>query len=67
MRKYLQINLKDQSVETEELEGEDAIRVGRHYIAKTLLENGVAKADPLGPDNPLIFSADATKSSTTLP
>ena len=57
MRKYLQINLNDQSVETEELEGEDAIRVGRHYIAKTLLENGVAKADPLGPDNPLIFSA----------
>ena len=56
MRKYLQINLNDQSIETEELEGLDTIRVGRHYIAKTLLEQGVAKADPLGPDNPLIFS-----------
>ena len=57
MRKYLQINLNDQSIETEELEGLDTIRVGRHYIAKTLLEQGAAKADPLGPDNPLIFSA----------
>ncbi|MDJ0949682.1 MAG: aldehyde ferredoxin oxidoreductase C-terminal domain-containing protein [Alphaproteobacteria bacterium] len=57
MRKYLHINLDDRSVETEELHGEDIIRVGRHYIAKTLLERGVANVDPLSPDNPLIFSA----------
>ncbi len=57
MRKYLQINLDNQSIETEELTGAGCIRVGRHFIAKTLLENGAAKADALGPDNPLIFSA----------
>jgi len=57
MRKYLNINLSDQSIETEELSGLDAVKVGRHFIAKTLLEKGAATADPLGPDNPLIFSA----------
>jgi aldehyde:ferredoxin oxidoreductase len=57
MRKYLHINLNDKSVETEELHGEDVIRVGRHFIAKTLLEKGAAKVDPLSPENPLIFSA----------
>ena len=57
MRKYLNINLGDQSIETEELNGLGAVRVGRHFIAKTLLEKGAATADPLGPDNPLIFSA----------
>jgi aldehyde:ferredoxin oxidoreductase len=57
MRKYLNINLGDRSIETEELDGLDAVRVGRHFIAKTLLEKGAATADPLGPDNPLIFSA----------
>jgi aldehyde:ferredoxin oxidoreductase len=57
MRKYLHINLDDRSVEIEELHGEDVIRVGRHFIAKTLLEKGVAKVDPLSPENPLIFSA----------
>ena len=57
MRKYLHINLKDRTVETEELHGEAVIRVGRHYIAKTLLERGVATIDPMSPENPLIFSA----------
>ena len=57
MRKYLNINLGDQSIETEELDGINAVRVGRHFIAKTLLEKDAATADPLGPDNPLIFSA----------
>ncbi|TAK69255.1 MAG: aldehyde ferredoxin oxidoreductase [Betaproteobacteria bacterium] len=57
MRKYLHINLGDRSVRTDELHGEAIIRAGRHYIAKTLLESGVAKADPLSPENPLIFSA----------
>ncbi len=57
MRKYLHINLRDRSVRTDELHGEDVIRVGRHFIAKTLLKSGVAKVDPLSPENPLIFSA----------
>ncbi|MDP6565954.1 MAG: aldehyde ferredoxin oxidoreductase C-terminal domain-containing protein [Alphaproteobacteria bacterium] len=57
MRKYLHINLEDRSVETEELTGAACIRVGRHYIAKTLLEDGAAKLDPLSPEAPLIFSA----------
>ncbi len=57
MRKYLHINLGDRSVETEELHGEWVIRAGRHHIAETLLERGIAKLDPLSPENPLIFSA----------
>lgn len=57
MRKYLQIDLRERSVETDELQGEDIIRSGRHYIAKTLLANGVATLDPLSAGNPLIFSA----------
>jgi len=57
MRRYLKINLKDQSIETEELHGIDTIRVGRYFIAETLLKSGAAKVDPLSPGNPLIFSA----------
>jgi aldehyde:ferredoxin oxidoreductase len=57
MRKYHHINLNDRTIETDELDGEDIIRVGRNFIAKTLLARGVAKVDPLSPENPLIFSA----------
>ena len=57
MRKYLHIKLGDRSIRTEELEADAVIRVGRYYIAKTLLESGIAKVDPLSPENPLIFSA----------
>lgn len=57
MRKYLHINLNDRTIDTEEMDGEALARVGRHYIAKTLLERGVATVDPLSPENPLIFSA----------
>ncbi|MEN8195675.1 MAG: aldehyde ferredoxin oxidoreductase N-terminal domain-containing protein, partial [Pseudomonadota bacterium] len=57
MRKYLHINLGDRTIETEEMEGEALARAGRHYIVKTLLAKGVAKVDPLSPENPLIFSA----------
>ena len=57
MRKYLHINLEDRSVESQELHGEDVIRVGRYFIAKTLLDRGAATIDPLSPENPLIFSA----------
>ena len=57
MRKYLHIHLGERSVRTEALHGEAIIRAGRNYIARTLLGSGVAKVDPLSPDNPLIFSA----------
>jgi aldehyde:ferredoxin oxidoreductase len=57
MRKYLHIDLGQRSVRTEELHGEAIIRAGRYYIAKTLVADGVARVDPLSPDNPLIFSA----------
>ena len=57
MRTYLHINLDDRSVESQEMDGADVIRVGRHFIAKTLLSAGAAKVDPLSPENPLIFSA----------
>jgi len=57
MRKYLHINLDDRSITSEEMQGEDLARVGRHFIAKTLLESGVASIDPWSDENPLIFSA----------
>lgn len=57
MRKYLDINLKNRTVEEHELHGEDIIKAGRHLIARTLLTMDVAQVDPLSPANPLIFSA----------
>jgi aldehyde:ferredoxin oxidoreductase len=57
MRKYLHIDLAARSVESTELHGEALTQAGRYFIAKTLLERGVAEMDPLGPENPLIFSA----------
>lgn len=57
MRKYLNINLEDASVSTEEFHAEQIVRAGRYFIAKSLTECGAAGVDPLGPDNPLIFSA----------
>ena len=57
MRKYINIDLAEQKAIKEEIDGEDVIVVGRHLIAKTLLERGVAQVDALSPENPLIFSA----------
>ena len=56
-RRYLHINLNTGTVEEELFEGERIARAGRYLIAKTLLEGGVAKIDPMSPDNPLMFSA----------
>ena len=56
MRKYLHIDVSKQSVREEEFSGDQVARAGRHFIAKTLLEQDAATVDPLGPDNPLIFS-----------
>ena len=57
MRKFLHINLAKHSSEAQELQGEAIIRAGRFFIAKTLIEMGVAGVDQLSPQNPLIFSA----------
>ena len=57
MRTYLHIDLANQAIRQEQLEGKQLGHAGRHFIAKTLLEGGVAKVDPLSPENPLIFSA----------
>src|SRR5262245_32874423 len=57
MRTYYNIDLSERAVEKRELQGEELVRVGRHFIAKTLLELGAATVDPLSPENPLIFSA----------
>src|SRR5574340_148750 len=57
MRKFLHINLGDRSVDTEEFHGEAIARAGRYFIARTLLDRGVATVDPLSAANPLIFSA----------
>ena len=57
MRTYCHIDLSDLSVKKQELHGEEIVRAGRYWIARTLVEQNVAKVDPLSKDNPLIFSA----------
>ena len=57
MRKYLDIDLHTKTVNTKELEGQQIANAGRYFIAKTLVECGAARVDPLSPENPLIFSA----------
>ena len=57
MRTFYNINLNDQSIDKQELHGEEIIRAGRNLIARSLLDLGVADVDPLSPENPLIFSA----------
>ncbi len=57
MRRYLHIDLNDQSIREEAFSGDRVARAGRYFIAKSLVEMGVGEVDPLGPDNPLIFSA----------
>jgi len=56
MRDYLTIDLSTKSVTRETRKGESLVQAGRHYIAKTLYKRGVAKIDPMSPENPLIFS-----------
>ena len=60
MRKYLHVDLNQRSVREETFEGEQIARAGRYFIAKTLVDLGVAKVDPLGgviinllPESPL--------------
>ena len=57
MRNYYDINLTDRTIAKRDVQGEDNVRAGRYFIAKTLLELGAATVDPLSPANPLIFSA----------
>ena len=57
MRKHLHIDLERRAVEIAELHGEDIVKAGRYLIAKTLLDEGLARIDPWSPQNPLIFSA----------
>src|SRR5688572_2400051 len=57
MRMYYDIKLDDRTIGKREMHGEEIVRAGRYFIAKTLLELGAATVDPLSPDNPLIFSA----------
>ncbi len=57
MRNFLEIDLAARQVASRPVEGADLARAGRYLIARMLNEEGVAAADPLGADNPLIFSA----------
>ena len=57
MRKFLEIDLSTQKIETRELEGRELINSGRRLIAETLLKSNIADVDPWSPENPLIFSA----------
>jgi aldehyde:ferredoxin oxidoreductase len=64
VRAYLHINLKTQTVQKEELHGEAIAKAGRYLIAKTLVEKGLAKVEPLSSENPLIFSAGPLAGTT---
>ena len=57
MRTYYDIDLTSRKITKRELHGEEIVRAGRYWIAKTLLELGAATVDALSPANPLIFSA----------
>src|ERR671935_2284328 len=57
MRTYYDIHLNDRKIDKRELHGEEIVKAGRYWIAKTLLELDAATVDPLSPANPLIFSA----------
>ncbi|HKB25792.1 MAG TPA: aldehyde ferredoxin oxidoreductase C-terminal domain-containing protein [Methylomirabilota bacterium] len=57
MRTYHDIRLSDRAITTRELHGEAIVKAGRYLIARTLVDLGAATVDPLGPANPLIFSA----------
>ena len=57
MRRYLDIDLTNQVVKEKQVTGQGLVNAGRYFIAKTLVERGVATVDPLSSDNPLIFSA----------
>lgn len=63
-RQFIWFNLNDQTSRSEQWEGESLVKAGRHLIAKTLVERGVATVDPLGPQNPLIFSAGPLAGTT---
>lgn len=57
MRLYHHIDLAAREIRTDELDGEEIVRAGRHRIARTLLEANAHDVDPLSGENPLIFSA----------
>jgi aldehyde:ferredoxin oxidoreductase len=57
MRTFYDITLDDGGLARRELHGEEILKAGRYLIARTLVEMDVAQVDPLGPRNPLIFSA----------
>src|ERR1700675_3393198 len=57
MRYYYDFRLGDHTFDKREMHGEEIVKAGRYFIAKTLLDLGAATVDPLSPQNPLIFSA----------
>src|SRR5438445_4784466 len=57
MRTYYDIDLTGRRITKRELHGEEIVRAGRYWIARTLLDLGAATVDPLSPANQLIFSA----------
>ena len=57
MRTYYDIDLTGRGITKRELHGDEIVRAGRYWIARTLLDLGAATVDPLSPANPLIFSA----------
>ena len=61
MRYYYDFRLGDRTIDKREMHGEEIVKAGRYFIAKTLLDLGAATVDPLSPENPLIFSAGTVR------
>ena len=57
MRRQIDIDLNNRQITETNLVGRDIVDTGRYLIAKMLLASDTATIDPLGQDNPLIFSA----------
>lgn len=57
MRYHIDIQLEEQQVSSTPVTGKELVNCGRHLIAERMLAAGVASKDPLGPENPLLFSA----------
>ena len=57
MRRQIDIDLNNRQITETDLVGRDIVDTGRYLIAKMLLASDTATIDPLGQDNPLIFSA----------
>ena len=64
MRRWLWLRLDDGRAEFRPWPADEAWRGGRYRTARMLLDLSAATADPLGPENPLVFATGPLAGST---